>query len=75
MIVPLSRELSIQQTKIDQRLREERKLESVIRGIDRDITSSERRLQSIPGLIIGSTNLIAAKKMKITNLQNDIARY
>ena len=75
VIAPLARELSVQQSKVDQRLREESKLESVVRGIDRDISSSERRLQSIPGLIIGNTNLIASKKSEIANLQNDIVRY
>jgi chromosome segregation ATPase len=75
VIAPLSRELSVSQSKIDQRLRAERKLESVVNSIGSDISSSERRLQSIPSLIIGNTNLAAAKRSEIISLRNDIVGY
>jgi chromosome segregation ATPase len=75
VIAPLARELSTQSSKVDQRVREERKLESAVRGINSDITISERRLQSIPSLIIANTNLVVAKKTEIINLNNDIVRY
>ncbi|MBT7609620.1 MAG: hypothetical protein HN576_07680 [Bacteriovoracaceae bacterium] len=75
VIAPLARELSIQSSKIRQRVEEERKLESLVRNINNDINYSERRLQSIPGVIIANTNLISAKRTEIINLQADIVKY
>ena len=72
VMAPLQRELSGAASKVSQRLSEERKLESVVNSIQRDISNSERRLRSIPSLIIKNTNEIANSKSEIVKLGNKI---
>ncbi|MCO4794672.1 MAG: hypothetical protein KC493_13220 [Bacteriovoracaceae bacterium] len=73
VLAPLQRRLDDQRRRVSQRISEENKIEGAIRSINRNITSSERRLNSIPGLIIANNNSIKGSQAKIPVLQGQIA--
>lgn len=69
---PLQNRLDDQRRRVSQRISEENKIENVITQTSRDITASERRLNSIPGLIIANNNSIKGSQAKIPIIQNEI---
>jgi chromosome segregation ATPase len=74
VLAPLQRRLDDQRRRVSQRISEESKIEGAIRDINRRITSSERRLNSIPGLIIANNNSIKASQAKIPQLEAEIKK-
>lgn len=74
VLAPLQRRLDDQRRRVSQRISEENKIEGAIRDLNRRITSSERRLNSIPGLIIANNNSIKASKAKIPQLEAEIKK-
>ena len=74
VLVPLQRRLDDQRRRVSQRVSVENKIEGVIRDLNRRISSSERRLNSIPGLIIANNNSIKASKAKIPQLEAEIKK-
>jgi chromosome segregation ATPase len=74
VLVPLQRRLDDQRRRVSQRVSVENKIEGAIRDLNRRISSSERRLNSIPGLIIANNNSIKVSKAKIPQLEAEIKK-
>lgn len=74
VLIPLQRRHSDQRSRVSQRISEENKIEGAIRDINRQITSSERRLNAIPGLIIANNNSIKSSLAKIPALEAEIKK-